>query len=532
MSGTASVLEWGASAKRSRETITRQQTIVALSLIVGLAIVLRFVHLGRESYWYDEMIMVRLAQTNWGELTGELVSTGRPPLYVVLARAWAGVFGTSEAGARSFSAVLGILSVPLLYGVGEKLFSRPVGLIAALILTLSSFQVFYAQEFRYYSLVLLLALLCMLFFLRGLESGRVLDFVLHGIFGALLFYTHILAVLLLVAPGLYFLLRWRRFKALQGKWVLSQAVAVLVALPWLLPELIKQVRALSAPTAGTFAAGSWVLVPPLYAPIRTMMNFLILARQYMPPAIMVAGFVVLLAGVAAFMVVKGWRVWVAHLRELFGELPAFLREAGDGLLLSVLWLVGPILLVFLGSRVLSSFYVDRYMITAAPALYLLVAVAIVYVREVVPLPVALAVLGIWLGGALYLYYVEPVKDQWQETAAFVEANAQAGDVLAFSHEHDPPTRVQTVEDTFLWYYDGEPETCQVDVALGGEALAGSLADCVPHGGAVWLIVWEYMPRPTDVEGYFDGGNLGSVELLDVDRFYGTRVYLFDVSDEF
>lgn len=531
MNGTVRVLEWGTDWRRSRETITRQQVIVTLSLIVGLAIVLRFIHLGRESYWYDEIIMVRLASMNWDTLIARLVATGRPPLYVVLAKAWADIFGTSEVGTRSLSAVLGILSVLLMYPVGEKLFNRQVGLIGALIMALSSFQVFYAQEFRYYSLVLLLTLLCVLFFLRGLESGRIADFILHGLCGALLFYTHTLAVLLLVAPGLYFLLRWRRFKALRWKWALSQTIAVLGALPWLLPELIKQVQALSAPNARTFAAGSWVLTPPLYAPIRTLMNFMILAREYMPLVAVAAGAVVLLVGVAAFVTVRGWRAWAAGLGELFAGLPAFVREASDGLLFGTLWLLGPILIVFLGSRVLSPFYVDRYMITAAPALYLLVAVAIVYVREAVPLPVALAVLGIWLGGALYTYYVEPVKDQWRETAAFVEANAENGDVLAFSHEHGKPTIARTVEEAFMWYYDGEAETCHVEVQHGVELLSAGLGECVTDRGRVWVVVWEFIPDPTDVEAYFDGGQASAIELLDVERFYGTRVYLFNIVED-
>src|SRR5690606_28964092 len=139
MNGTVRVLEWGTDWRYSRETITRQQVIVTLSLIVGLAIVLRFIHLGRESYWYDEIIMVRLASMNWDSLIARLVATGRPPLYVVLAKAWTDIFGTSEAGTRSLSAVLGILSVPLMYPVGEKLFNRQVGLIGALIMALSSF---------------------------------------------------------------------------------------------------------------------------------------------------------------------------------------------------------------------------------------------------------------------------------------------------------------------------------------------------------------------------------------------------------
>ena len=44
-----------------------------------------------------------------------------PPLYYVLARGWAVVFGTGEVGLRSLSALLGTLTIPVVYAIGATL---------------------------------------------------------------------------------------------------------------------------------------------------------------------------------------------------------------------------------------------------------------------------------------------------------------------------------------------------------------------------------------------------------------------------
>jgi 4-amino-4-deoxy-L-arabinose transferase-like glycosyltransferase len=82
-------------------------------------------------------------------------SEAAPPLYYVLAWLWTKVFGVSEAGLRSLSALFGTATVPVAYAIGARLVSRRSGLLAAAAVAVSPLLVWYSQEARAYALLVL-----------------------------------------------------------------------------------------------------------------------------------------------------------------------------------------------------------------------------------------------------------------------------------------------------------------------------------------------------------------------------------------
>src|SRR5258708_916940 len=114
-----------------------------LLLILGIALVLRWAFLSKESLWLDEVSSWWFASDLGRALAAERTN---PPLYYTMLHFWIGWFGTSEAGLRSLSVVPGVLSVGLIYALGKKLFSRGIALGAALYQSISSFQIYYSQE--------------------------------------------------------------------------------------------------------------------------------------------------------------------------------------------------------------------------------------------------------------------------------------------------------------------------------------------------------------------------------------------------
>src|SRR5215469_17023605 len=68
---------------------------VWLSVILAVGLVLRLIHLGRESLWLDETMSWRFAQLPLHALWTEVLDT-HPPLYYSMQRLWL-VFGDSEA---------------------------------------------------------------------------------------------------------------------------------------------------------------------------------------------------------------------------------------------------------------------------------------------------------------------------------------------------------------------------------------------------------------------------------------------------
>jgi mannosyltransferase len=144
---------------------------VALFCIVLIGAFLRFYHLGTQSLWYDEAFSVWISKLSVPQLVQATAVDVHPPFYYLLLHYCMMFFGTSESTVRLLSALFGILAIPMIYMVGRQLFNREAGLMAALILTFSSFNIAYSQETRMYSLMALLALLSMYYFIRSLQGN-------------------------------------------------------------------------------------------------------------------------------------------------------------------------------------------------------------------------------------------------------------------------------------------------------------------------------------------------------------------------
>ncbi len=134
-------------------------------------------------------------------------SEATPYLYYVLAWPWTRLFGFGEVGLRSLSALAGAAIVPVAYGAGAVLVSRRTGLVAAALVSVHPFLVWYAQEARAYSLFALLAAVRLLFFGHALRAGGRWAFVGWALASSLALATHYFAVFLIVPEAVWLLLR-------------------------------------------------------------------------------------------------------------------------------------------------------------------------------------------------------------------------------------------------------------------------------------------------------------------------------------
>lgn len=231
-----------AAADTARAWIGARQAML-LWAIVGVGALLRLATLGAQSLWLDEGLSYWIANRSLSDLIDYLAHHDtHPPLHYLLLQPMIAL-GGSEWLLRLPSAVAGIIAIPLLYALGRELFDGPTGLVAALLLAVSPLHIWHAQEARMYALVAVLTLAATLFAARAVRTGRRLDWaglVLCQV-GALwsntagIWYTLALnaAALLLIGA----LVRRGRL----GAWVLSQALAVGLWLPWA-PVLLQQVR--------------------------------------------------------------------------------------------------------------------------------------------------------------------------------------------------------------------------------------------------------------------------------------------------
>ncbi len=176
----------------------RGRELQLLGGIVALAALLRFATLDQQSFWYDEAVTVGLLKLNFGDLLDRIPeSESTPPLYYAVAWLWAKLFGTGEIGLRSLSALCGTAFVPTMYAIGARAVGARVGLVGAGLAAVNPLLVWYSQEARAYSLLVLVCGLSFLFFVRLLTGDpRRRTLVLWAIFSALALATHYFAAFL------------------------------------------------------------------------------------------------------------------------------------------------------------------------------------------------------------------------------------------------------------------------------------------------------------------------------------------------
>src|SRR4051812_23385514 len=171
---------------------------------------MRFATIDVQSYWFDEALTAKLLAMPFGDMLSSVPDTElTPPLYYVLAWPWAHVVGTQEAALRALSALLGAAAVPVAYLTGRELASHAAGLVTAALVAFNPLLVWYSQEVRPYSLLVLLCALSLLFFARALRRRRPRELWLWALVSALALLTHYFAAFLVVPEGLWLAWVWR-----------------------------------------------------------------------------------------------------------------------------------------------------------------------------------------------------------------------------------------------------------------------------------------------------------------------------------
>jgi len=181
-----------------------------LAGVTLLGAVLRFATLSSQSYWFDEAQAAHELHLSFGAmLSAWSANEPNPPLYFVLAWPWAKLFGTSEAGLRSLSALLGTAVIPITYLCGRELVSRRAGLFAAALAALSPFMIWYSQEAREYMLLAALSGASVLFFARTWNQPARRNLVWWAVFCGLALLTQYFAGFLVAAEAIALLYRLR-----------------------------------------------------------------------------------------------------------------------------------------------------------------------------------------------------------------------------------------------------------------------------------------------------------------------------------
>lgn len=382
-----------AALRAAGERLLRREPLLLAALyLVGLPP--RLWDLGARSFWLDELSAVGTSALDFDGLRQALTVEANMTLYYWALFGWLRLvgFGAGEWLIRLLGVLLGTAAVPLTYLLGRRLCSRGAGLAAALLLASNPFHVLMSQEARAYAQLGTLTVGSFLLLDRAVQRRRWRDWLLHGLVSALAFYSHFYTAFVLLAQGLFVLLRRSR-AAVLGLALSGLVMALLAA--QLVPFFIRQ-------------SGGAKLSHLLRPDLRDAWQFLVAF----------AGGSEATLALYALLAVVGLGAAGRTARP---------RAYRAGLL--VPWFALPVLLAF-GISQLRPIFNDRYLFATLPALPLLAGIGAARLPWPLATGAVAAIAGLSLTTVAGDFSVRR-DEQWREAVAYTAAQARPGDGYIF-----------------------------------------------------------------------------------------------------
>lgn len=456
-----------------------------LAGITLLAAALRVYHIWTQSLWLDELADGTTAKVPIPDFFVHVrFDAGAAPLDYLGVKVATALLGHGTVATRAWALLMGIAAVPLIYVVARRVFlSHAIGLVAAFLLSLSAFHVYYSQEARFYALAVVVVLLNLLAFARALSSPRPIGWLFYGVSCALAFYSYYFVAFLLPLEGLFVLglalsharVRSRVREAIRmiAACVWAQALAVLVFVPWIVFALVRQLDAGRPSIPDLTVDRAWNILTVLIA-LNTPGSLASVVDTAMTAGVLVLALIGLVAG-------------LMHRRFLA--------------LVLAIWVVGAIPLAWRVDQAAHYFWAERQAIIVLPVLILLAAAGSVYSLRLIvsglgllrsePRTAQLSMAGLGVGLALAWALLAVPRIQRVHTGAWLAKDDWRGATTYVSSNLCPDTMVLSLVPAQysygIDYYDSklEPRT-----RFAGSSAA--VAAAVAHSATTpddWIVVW-------------------------------------------
>jgi 4-amino-4-deoxy-L-arabinose transferase-like glycosyltransferase len=509
----------------------------ALAGIMLLGLAIRLYGLTSYGIWWDEAYHVQLVRlpSVGAMLDAVLSNPPSDPLYVLVLRAWAGLFGTGDAAIRLLSVLFSTLTLPATYWLGRVLAGKAVGLLGTLLMAVSPYAVELGQEAALYALAALTITLALAAGWRWRSEGR--GGLLYVLLGIVAIYSHYVAAAIF---GLFAVVAWLpgagRSKVSGRAWWSAHAAIFGAWLPWLvalgvywvnssLPRATREQRATASDVLGAlvqYSSGS---------------SALLTSRQLLEAGGLIAGVGLLVAGwlVGRQEQKRGLQVMLVISAVIF-LVPAIVSAVSE------LWLFVPHFMVFLLPAMLcvvgagaawgwrtkdegrrtkdKQLRITNYELR--PAVYRLRSV----IRSLVG-----GLLVVWIGAQVWglkLYYQYPPHgvDGLREMAGVLRSESMPGDTVLIM----PPILTPPVQQYFGGPIHGLPadfDLRQVYLPFGdadwNARARSALEENVRDHSRFWLI---YYPA-NDFKGDFLRGVTNTYKQLEHRHYPFAELYLFE-----
>ncbi len=398
-------------------------------LLLGIALLLRFYHLGHQSIWVDEYTSYLCALPYDHMTFHDLWENLHGPLHALALHAVMRWIGVNTVTLRLPTALAGALTVGVMYRVGERTLGRG-GLIVAALTTFSPFLIWYSQEARNYAFVVLFAAAATWAWVEILQTRKAewwAAYVVACVAGILSNLSMLFVVAAHFGHWLYLMRRERRaFKAVRP-WMLYVLLVALAVSPWLYQLWLAvdwSILYRHVPGMGKLERG--VPLSLLAVPYTFYTFCLGFSMGPSPRDLHGAGTLPLFYSHLWWMIPASMFFAFLTVRGLVS-----LRKRRNAFALILCWLLIPLVLtLYITMREIKVFN-PRYLAVSLPAFYLIWAEALLgFRRRAVAWSLAAVLAGFW-GVSLSNHYFNPVydKDRVREAGAHVMQNWREHDYL-------------------------------------------------------------------------------------------------------
>jgi len=324
---------------------------------------LRFYRLDAQSFWGDEALSSLIAASSVSDIWSNAFGSANPEGYYMLLHFWMSLAGETDLALRCLSALLGVLSIVLMYQLGKSFRSKRLGLWAAGITTVTPYHVFYSQETRMYMLLYCLTCITVLAYTRWWQGyGRHHWWIVYFLAAVAGLWTHFFAGFVVAALAIHFFLvrLWPRFAttASPPSWSGFAVTHGAIASAFLLYVTHFAQR---------------LLIVKAWRPLPSLSDLTGLPLTFTTSQFLGGAWQTIALGCVTFLVIV---VGLQAARALWRGSPA-----SEWLLLLGLLLVTPVMASFTVSQIWKPVFTARVLIIVVPALYLLVAWSAAHTRE-------------------------------------------------------------------------------------------------------------------------------------------------------
>jgi uncharacterized membrane protein len=394
-----------------------------LLMAIAVGTVLRFFRLGARELSIDESL-------SWAESAGRSVAevlrvqhqldSGKFPIYELAQHGWMQIFGESEAALRALPALIGSLSIVLVFILAAEVLRTAgparetgnggdsinvVAPMCAILFAVGLPSVEIARQARMYSMMQAWILVQMIFLLRARRLGGLANYSGLTVFSAIAVATNFTAALVIAAEALW--LVYLRLARAQGEGEAEGAaswateIAFVASMLLLLPFLAVLRYGVEGIKRGDY---EWIRPPGAWEPLATFEN--------------------------------GLGSWVFPLFALFTMLGAIRlwRSHRDAAVLLILWIALPPIVLFAGSYLVVPMLVTRYMISSFVPVFILTAIGIEYLPSrnyraaAIVAIVSLSILRV-------SSEMRPGDHRWRDACETALANAGSQRSIGACHEY-------------------------------------------------------------------------------------------------